>query len=90
MIATIAIRSGTNASSEPNTNAEHEQRAEAAEQRLDAARPGRCRVAALRVERVVAVRCTGAPADGHAAQRRARGFSAFGLSPNGWSGSGGG
>ena len=35
MIAGIAISSGTNASSEPNTKREHEQRADAAEQRLD-------------------------------------------------------
>ena len=73
MIAGIAIISGTNAQQRAEHEAEHDQRAEAAEQRLEQD-AGAVGVAALRVERVEAGEMHRRAGDGHARERLARGL----------------
>ena len=89
MIETIAMRSGTTARNDANTNVEHRERAEAAEQRLDqhagalAVRPA---VLEQRVEAGQVHRLAG---DGGVRSSAAlAAFSASGFSPKAESGSG--
>ena len=69
---------------------EHEQRAEAADQRLEEHARAVAAAASGCASASKPDRCTGAPATVAPCSAARSFFSAFGLSPNGWSGSGGG
>ena len=89
MIEENAISSGTIARNEREHEVEHEQRAEAADQRLDQDARALAAAAVLR-QRVEAGQLHRLAGDGSPRARRVAAFSASGFSPNAEFGSGGG